>query len=149
MSQLTVCLPDPLHHQLITLANHAGVSLNQYLVSLLTRQTTTAYTVQLIPQATLAQQRLAFDTLLQHLGTASPEEIQAVLAEREPIEPEAEISAEMIERFRQRWVVKSSSERVGHAVSHCPLDLAISTNDTQVQSFHLEVEMTAESWENL
>jgi predicted HicB family RNase H-like nuclease len=38
MSQLTVSLPDPLHHQLITLANHTGVSLNQYLVSLLTRQ---------------------------------------------------------------------------------------------------------------
>lgn len=37
--------------------------------------------------ATLAQQRAAFDTLLQRLGTASPEEIQAVLAEREPVEP--------------------------------------------------------------
>ena len=106
MSQLTVSLPDPLHHQLMTLANYMGVSLNQYLVSVLTRQTTTAYTVQLIPQATLAQQRAAFDTLLQRLGTASPEEIQAVLAEREPVEPEAELSAEMIERFRQRWVVK-------------------------------------------
>ena len=46
MSRLTLRLPDTLHQQLINLAENEGVSLNQYIVYALTRQSSTAYTVQ-------------------------------------------------------------------------------------------------------
>ena len=105
MTQLTISLPEPLHHQLIALANQAGVSLNQYLVNLLTRQTTTTYTVQKVPPSEVVQQA-RFNALLQQLGTASAEEIQAVLAEREVVPPETELTPEIIHQFRKRWIEK-------------------------------------------
>jgi hypothetical protein len=39
MSRLTLRLPETLHHQLTGLADREGVSLNQYIVYALTRQT--------------------------------------------------------------------------------------------------------------
>jgi len=104
MTQLTISLPEPLHHQLMVLANQAGVSLNQYLVNLLTRQTTTTYAVQEVPPSEVAQQRAKFETLLQRLGTASAKEIRDGLAEREVVSPEPELTPDIIYRFRQRWI---------------------------------------------
>ena len=50
MSRLTLRLPDTLHQQLIHLAESEGVSLNQYIVYALTRQSSTNYIVQPIPK---------------------------------------------------------------------------------------------------
>jgi len=97
--------------RLIALANQAGVSLNQYLVSLLIRQITTIYTVQKVPTAEVVQQA-RFNALLQQLGTASAEEIQAVLAEREVVPPEPELTPEIIHQFRKRWIEKIEGSKV-------------------------------------
>lgn len=102
MSRLTVRLPGTLHSQLTALATREGISLNQYIVYALTRQATLAYTVQAVPEQAVAQQRASFTALLQSLGQASFDEIEAVLAEREVVEPEAGLNPEVITRLQER-----------------------------------------------
>jgi len=102
MGRLTVRLPVALHEQLRTLAEQEGVSLNQYIVYALTRQATLAYTVQAVPQQAVAEQRAAYTALLQRLGQASFDEIEAALAEREEVAPEVGLSPKVVERLRKR-----------------------------------------------
>jgi hypothetical protein len=102
MSQLTVSLPETLYHQLTVLAYHEGVSLAQYIIYTLTRQATLAYTVQTVPENLVAQQQSSFDALVTTLGSASDDEIKAVLAEREIVKPEAGLTPEMIQRLQKR-----------------------------------------------
>ncbi len=102
MNQLTISLPETLQHQLTILARHEGVSLTQYIIYSLTRQTTLAYTIQTIPENLVAQQQVSFDRLKSTLDTASDDEVKAVLAEREIVEPEAELSQEVIQRLQKR-----------------------------------------------
>jgi hypothetical protein len=102
MGRLTVRLPGTLHDQLTALAEREGVSLNQYIVYTLTRQATLAYTVQAMPEEAMAQQRASFTALLQSLGQASFEEIEAVMAEREEVEPEAGLSLAVTRRLQER-----------------------------------------------
>ncbi len=109
MGRLTVRLPETLHRQLETQARREGVSLNQYIVYLLTRQVTLAYTVQAVPEEDAARQRAQFTALLQQLGQASHEEIQKVLAERETVAPEAGLSPEVVSRLRDRLRAEGSS----------------------------------------
>jgi len=101
MGRLTLRLPETLHQQLINLAKAEGVSLNQYIVYALTKQVTPAYAVQAGSEESSLQQK-AFAALLKELGQASPTEIDLVLAERERVEPEPDLSPEVIERVQQR-----------------------------------------------
>jgi preprotein translocase subunit SecA len=109
MSRLTLRLPDTLHQQLIYLVEREGVSLNQYIVYALTRQSSVNYTVQSIPKQETNQQQSDFTNLLQKLGTASPPEI--ALAERETIQPEKELTPEIIAQFQQRLQSKEKVKR--------------------------------------
>lgn len=102
MSRLTLRLPETLHQQLIRQAEAEGISLNQYIVYALTRQVASAYVIQAIPEAGINQQKQSFQALLQQLGQASPTEIESALAEREMVEPEQELSPEIIARLQQR-----------------------------------------------
>jgi hypothetical protein len=100
MGRLTVRLPRTLHKQIAALAENEGVSLNQYIVYSLTRQVTLAYTVQPVPEAAIAEQREAYTALLAGLGEATFDEIEAVLAERESIEPEIGLNPDVTARLR-------------------------------------------------
>jgi hypothetical protein len=102
MSRLTVRLPETLHQQLIHLAEGEGVSLNQYIVYALTRQVALAYSVQAIPEAEIEQQQKVFKSLIKELGQASSREIASILAERERIEPEAELDSDSVDRLREK-----------------------------------------------
>lgn len=104
MGRLTLRLPEALHRQLKTLAENEGVSLNQYIVYALTRQSTLAYTVQPVSEQTVKEQRAAYTALLQNLGQASFEEIEAVMSEREEVQPEAGLSSEVVARLQERFV---------------------------------------------
>lgn len=108
MSRLTVRLPETLHHQLVRLAQSEGVSLNQYIVYALTRQVTSAYTVEALSETT-DRQKESFDTLLQSLGQASAAEIEVVMAEREFVEPEKSLTSEVISRLQERISNKKMS----------------------------------------
>jgi hypothetical protein len=102
MSRLTLRLPDSLHRQLQTLAEREAVSLNQYIVYALTRQTTLAYTVRQVPEQALREQRASYNALLQSLGAATAEQIAAALDAREPAEPEEGLTPEVVERLGRR-----------------------------------------------
>ena len=106
MCRLTVRLPGTLHNQLTVLAGREGISLNQYIVYALTRQATLAYTVQAVPEQAVVQQRASFTALLQSLGQASFDEIGAVMAEREVVEPDPGLNPEVIMRLRERLANK-------------------------------------------
>jgi hypothetical protein len=46
--------------------------------------------------------RAAYTALLQCLGQTNSEQVQAVLEEREQVEPESDLSAEVVERLKQK-----------------------------------------------
>ena len=102
MSRLTLRLPETLHQQLAQLAEGEGVSLNQYIVYALTRQAALAYGIQAIPEVEVVQQQQAFQSLIKQLGQASLAEIKSVLATREKTYPEADLSADIVERLQER-----------------------------------------------
>lgn len=106
MSRLTLRLPQTLHVQLTDLAETEGVSLNQYIVYALTRQVSLAYTVQPVPEHVIAQQKASFSALLQSLGTASFDEIELLMSEREEVEPEPELTPEMVQKLQSRIAQK-------------------------------------------
>jgi HicB family len=90
MSRLTLRLPETLHQQLNNLAESEGVSLNQFIVYALTRQTSLNGVLQVVPELEVEQQ--AFQLLKKQLGQASPSEIESVLANREQVEPEVGVA---------------------------------------------------------
>ena len=107
MSRLTLRLPDTLHQQLEVLADNEQVSLNQYIVYALTRQSTMAYNIQAVPEKALAEQRAAYTTLLQTLGQASFDEIQKALDERETVGLDAGLTSDVAEALRQKIAGRS------------------------------------------
>ena len=108
MGRLTVRLPQTLHDQLVNLAEQEGVSLNQYILYSLARQATLAYTVQLVREPTAAQQRAELATTLRRLGQASFTEVQSVLAEREVVEPEVDLSPDIMQRLQSQIASKQA-----------------------------------------
>ena len=108
MSRLTVRLPSTLHQQLVNLAQNEGVSLNQYIVYALTRQVSSTYTVKEIPEAERIKQQESFSNLLAELGEAEAKEIEAILAQREKVEPEFGLNEDVIELLKERIQGKSS-----------------------------------------
>ena len=104
MSRLTLRLPETLHRQLEAQARREGVSLNQYIVYALSRQLTQNYMVHTVPEEAVAQQQAQFTALLQHLGQASPVVISAVLADRDHVEPEPELTPDVVAQLRTRLV---------------------------------------------
>jgi hypothetical protein len=123
MSRLTLRLPETLHHQLAHLAEGEGVSLNQYITYALTRQVSLAYSIQPIADGATQQQK-EFAALLQALKQGSGDEAKLILASRESVDPEADLSvatdrfqqnlrpAEKAEQFRQ-WIASFPKSDVG------------------------------------
>jgi HicB family len=102
MSRLTLRLPETLHQHLVHLAEGEGVSLNQYIVYALTQQVSSAYSVQVLSEPDVQQQKQSFSKRLKALGTASPEQTQATLAERETVEPEEGLNVDVIHHLQQQ-----------------------------------------------
>ena len=107
MSRLTLRLPETLHQQLAQVAEQEGVSLNQYIVYALTRQSVNAPvrglntdTISAQPDPEIERQRSLFETLKGGLGEASSADIEAILADREVVSCEPELTTETIERLR-------------------------------------------------
>lgn len=113
MSRLTLRLPQTLHTHLTDLAETEGVSLNQYIVYALSRQATMAYTVRPVSDQAVREQRASYTALLNSLGTATSEEIEATLAEREKAEPEPGLTPEVVARLRQRMAATVRPPQTG------------------------------------
>lgn len=67
-------LPATLHRESATLAQREQTSLNQDIVSALTRQVTSASPVPSLPEEEVSSQQERFHPLLQELGHTSAEE---------------------------------------------------------------------------
>ena len=109
MSRLTLRLPETLHQQLAQVAEQEGVSLNQYIVYALTRQTVnapvrglTVDTISAQPDPEIDRQRSLFEALKGELGEASPADIDAILADREVVTCEPELTTETIDQLRSK-----------------------------------------------
>jgi HicB family len=109
MSRLTLRLPETLHQQLALVAEQEGVSLNQYIVYALTRQSVNApvrgsiiNTISAQPDPEIERQRSLFQTLKDELSESAPADIDAILAVREVVTCEPELTTEIIERLRSK-----------------------------------------------
>jgi len=102
MSRLTLRLPESLHQQLSDLAKSEGVSLNQYIVYILTRQAASSYTMQTHSESSLEKQRESFADLLKSLGEANPIQVEKALAQREVVDPEAELTSDIFKRMQDK-----------------------------------------------
>ena len=114
MGRLTLRLPDTLHQQLEALAQHEGISLNQYIVYALTHQATLAYTVQAMPEKAMAEQRAAYTALLSNLGEASFDEIRQVMEERAPVAPDKGLGPEAIAKLAARIAKQRAARKLKH-----------------------------------
>jgi hypothetical protein len=94
MGRFTLRLPQSLHEELESRARQEGVSLNQYVVYALTRQVAPAYTIQVLPEEAVKEQRERYVKLLDSLGESSLSATKAFLAEREPAESDASLMDE-------------------------------------------------------
>jgi len=110
MVQLMFELPDTLHDQLEGLAEREGVQLPQYILYILTHQVRPVYTVQIMSEEAVAEQEAAYLALRQEWGKASLTQVEEILAKREVVEPEPELTPELIERVRQRIKEKHGKE---------------------------------------
>jgi HicB family len=110
MSRLTLRLPEALHRQLEAQAKREGVSLNQYVVYALSRQLTQSYMVHAVSEEKVTRQQAQFTALLRELGQASPEAIKAVLAARDHVASELELTPDVVARLRARLAATASNE---------------------------------------
>ncbi len=102
MSRLSLRLPESLHQQLAHQARREGVSLNQYLVFLLSRYSGPAYSVRPYG-ASVDEQMQSFARLREELASASPEANRKALDElREPGPPDPELTPELVRRYRSK-----------------------------------------------
>lgn len=102
MSRLTLRLPETLHRQLANLAEREGISLNQYIVYALTRQVSSAYTVETISQENLLKQQENFNNLLAQLEKADTKKVEKALSQREIVDPEPELTPDIINRLKTK-----------------------------------------------
>lgn len=108
MGRFTLRLPETLHNELELRARQEGVSLNHYIIYALTRQVASTYTIQVLPEASVQEQRAHYDTLLANLGKSSLAATKKFLVEREPATPEPVLTEEMIARMKQKFAAQES-----------------------------------------
>lgn len=96
MRRFTLRLPETLFQRLELLAEGEGVSLNQYLIYSLTQHAARAYRVYPVPKEEVARQHAQYDELIEALGTVSAQDFDAILAEGEPVETEAQLDPGLV-----------------------------------------------------
>ena len=102
MSELTNTLPDSVHRRLETLAGRDDLPLHQFVVSALSRRASTDYDVLPVLDAEVHGQRTAFSRLLEGLGSATFDEIQQMLDERDEAQTEPGLAPEVVARLQER-----------------------------------------------
>ena len=102
MSQIEISVPDTLLHQLKKTAKKEGVSLEQYILFALTRQTMLTPAICKVSEKDALSQHEDFTERIKRLGNASSEELEKILREREPMEPEPGLKQETVLRLKNR-----------------------------------------------
>jgi hypothetical protein len=65
--------------------------------------------LQVIPKSEVEQQQQSFQLLQKRLGQTTPSEIESALATREQVEPEAELSGDVVARMQEPIKKRSRS----------------------------------------
>lgn len=107
MSRLTLRLPETLHKALETQAAREGVSLNQYIVFALSRQTTIDYVTLPVPEHAVHEQRARYEALVAGLRKGTDAEVDAALAAREKVSPNDELSPATVNKLKRHLKSKS------------------------------------------
>ena len=102
MGRMTLRLSESLHRQLEAQAKQEGVSLNQYIVYTLARYNAPSYMVRKLSEEEIAQKRSRLEELRNSLRKGTPAQVEEALNNREIVEPEPELTPEIIERLQQR-----------------------------------------------
>ncbi|MCI5139942.1 MAG: toxin-antitoxin system HicB family antitoxin [Candidatus Electrothrix sp. AR1] len=110
MSEVTLQLPKTLRRNLEILAEKEEVPLPQYIIYILSRQVLGGYTIQVIPKENAAEQKTSFDSLLKQWGRISASEADRILEEREPAEPEEDLTPKLIRSLKEQ-IAQSKSDK--------------------------------------
>ncbi len=102
MSQIEINLPETLLCQLEITARREGISLEQYILFALTRQTMLASVIRGVPEEDPEYQHKDFAERIKRLGKASSKEAEKILREREHVEPEPGLGPEIVSRLKNR-----------------------------------------------
>jgi hypothetical protein len=100
MNNVTLALPDTIYQKLEWMAQTEGLSLSQYLLNAMTAHAVANYRVRATSEAERLQQQKDFQALLNRVALASDEEMDRVLAEREQVSPDPDLSEDTIAKFR-------------------------------------------------
>ena len=102
MRRFTLRLPETLFQRLAFLADHEGVSLNQYLIYSLTQHAARAYRVDPVSKDEIARQHAQYGALIEVLGSASESVVDDILAEGELVEADARLDADLVARIEAK-----------------------------------------------
>jgi hypothetical protein len=102
MSRITIRLPDSLHSALTKQSVREGLSLNQYVIYALARQTTFQDVVSHLPPEEMARQHARYQKQLAALGPpANDKQVSAFLSARGSGEPRVGVSADTRAKLRE------------------------------------------------
>lgn len=102
MSQIEISVPDTLLYQLKTTASKEGVSLEQYILFALRRQAMLTSAIHRVSEKDAGFQHKDFTERIKRLGNASSEELEEILQERDPVDPEPGLKQETVLRLKKR-----------------------------------------------
>jgi len=88
MSQIEISIPVTLLIQLKTTARKEGVSLEQYILFALSRQTMLTPAIRKLSEKDSESQHKDFTERIERLGKTSSEDLEKILLEHESVEPE-------------------------------------------------------------
>lgn len=103
MSVVTLELPETLLETIKQEAEQAKVSVEQYIVFTLSRQSNPHYKVIMATTDEIREQEIKFAALRQSLGQPSREITERVLQERESIEPEKDLNPQATEILQSKF----------------------------------------------
>jgi uncharacterized protein (DUF1778 family) len=82
MSRVTLRLPETLHEQLRFAAEQEGISINQYIVYALAKQTAPKYHIHQHSQGDITKQQHSFESYLSSAPKATAKEVKDFLNQR-------------------------------------------------------------------
>lgn len=100
MSQIEISVPETLLYQMEITARKEGVSVEEYILFALTRQTMLTSAIKRVPEENLVYQNKDFADQLKRLGTASSKEMEKILRERETVNAEPELEQKTVSHLK-------------------------------------------------
>ncbi len=95
MAKMMIELPEPLQQQLEAQAKEEGIPLDQHIIDTLVRYSTHFYTIKTLSEVEIAEKRVYFEQLRTSLNRSTNVQIQSALDQRDLVESEPELTADL------------------------------------------------------